>query len=148
MFDLLCFFFFFFLSDKSLEEEYHDLENNIRYNHAAHLVLLGCFDIGYVKQIKFSNSLFPLNLLYSIFFFLDSPQDLHLVDNFIKSTGDRKIRTFGYGIFNTNYTTNANFWDDDDVDLLLAEFMRIFHGDDYSKRIYSPNEYITIFDAK
>lgn len=81
---------------------------------------------------------------YSIF---GSRQDLHIVDNFIKETGGRKIRTFGYGIFHTNYTINFNYWDDDDVDLLLSEFMRTFHGDDY-KRIYSPNEFVTIFDAK
>lgn len=133
----------FFFIDKSLEEKYRDLEDNIRYNHEAHLVLLGCSDIGYVEGIEII-SLFRSNFFYSIF---GSRQDLHLVDNFIKETRGRKIRTFGYGNFNTNYTINDNFWDDDDVDLLLGEFMRTLHSDNY-KRIYSPIEYITIFDAK
>lgn len=76
-----------------------------------------------------------------------SSRDLFRVGEFIKAADGRKIRTFGYGIFNTNYTVKVTLWDDDDIDLLLSEFMTKIHGDNY-KRITTPNEYITIFDAK
>lgn len=69
------------------------------------------------------------------------------MDDFIRESGDRQIRAFGYGIFNTNYTIKDNLWEDDSVDLLLNEFMKKMHGDDFHRREI-PNEYITLFDPK
>lgn len=69
------------------------------------------------------------------------------MDEFIKNSDGRKIRTFGYGIFNTNYTITDNRWDDDSVDLLLNKFMKMIHGDTYEHHEY-PNEYVSIFDPK
>lgn len=69
------------------------------------------------------------------------------MDEFIRDTKGKKIRTFGYGIFNTNYTLRANLWEDDSVDLLLNEFMKKMHGDDFIRHEI-PNSYITIFDPK
>lgn len=83
-------------------------------------------------------------MLPSIF---DSPHDLFHVDDFIRQSGDRKIRAFGYGIFNTNYTIIDNLWDDDSVDLLLNKFMKKIYGNDF-QRHETPNEYITLFDPK
>lgn len=74
-------------------------------------------------------------------------RDLINVDKFIRDTKGKKIRTFGYGIFNTNYTLRANMWEDDSVDLLLNEFMKKMHGDDFIRHEI-PESYVTIFDPK
>lgn len=34
------------ITGETLQREYHSLENKIKYNHGAHLALIGCFDIG------------------------------------------------------------------------------------------------------
>lgn len=84
----------------------------------------------------------------NIFLFIfNSPQYLFHVDNFIRESGDIKIRVFGYGIFNTNYTIKDNLWDDDSVDFLLNEYMKKIHCNDF-QRHEIPNEYITLFDPK
>lgn len=40
-----------FNSDQTLGGEYRDLEDKIRYNHGAHLALIGCIDFRYKKDI-------------------------------------------------------------------------------------------------
>lgn len=69
------------------------------------------------------------------------------MNDFIKESKGRKIRTFGYGIFNTNYKIKVNLWDDHSIDLLLSEFLRTIHGGKF-ERHSMPIEHVTIFDPK
>lgn len=85
-----------------------------------------------------------LNFCFFFFQIFGRPHDLTVLDKFIKESGGRKIRTFGYGIFNTNYTIKDNRWDDDSIDLLLNEFMKEIHGDKF-ERHESSIEYVSIF---